>query len=221
VFANLTHQLHRDLPREPLTRIVNLAAVAMGILRSKSLQVGQIVTASPLGGSRATRKKRVQRFLKNPSVRVEEDSQPLAKRILRRLVAGGARVPLTLDRTEWSDFNLLYVCVGWRGRALPLLWTPLGPGASSFAEQKALLAVVASWLPPGARVLLLGDRELGTGVLAQRAVSKVGACAYACAPMSISAGRESLLRDAAPGAARRASLLVPGCLHPKTCGRRP
>ena len=33
--------------------LVNLAAVAVGILRSKSLQVGQIVTASPLAGSRS------------------------------------------------------------------------------------------------------------------------------------------------------------------------
>jgi len=172
VFANLTHQLHRDLSLEPLTRIVNLAAVAVGILRSKSLQVGQIVTASPLEGSRDSLKKRVQRFLKNASVSVEEYYQPLAKRILRRLVAGGARVHLTLDRTEWSDFNILYVCVGWRGRALPLLWGMLAPGASSFAEQKALLEVVASWLPPGARVLLLGDREFGTGVLAQWAVQQ-------------------------------------------------
>lgn len=172
VFANLTHQLHRDLPLEPLTRLVNLAAVAVGILRSKSLQVGQIVTASPLAGSRDSLKKRVQRFLKNPDVMVEEYYSPLAKRMLKRLVAGGARVDLTLDRTEWRDFNILYVCVGWRGRALPLLWGMLAPGASSFAAQKALLAVVASWLPAGARVLLLGDREFGTGVLAQWAVQQ-------------------------------------------------
>jgi len=167
VFANLTHQLHRDLPLEPLTRLVNLAAVAVGILRSKSLQVGQIVTASPLDGSRDSLKKRVQRFLKNPAVMVEEYYSPLAKRMLKRLVAGGARIYLTLDRTEWSDFNILYVCVGWRGRALPLLWDMLAPGASSFAEQKELLTVVAAWLPAGARVLLVGDREFGTGVLAQ------------------------------------------------------
>jgi len=172
VFANLTHQLHRDLPLEPLTRVVNLAAVAVGILRSKSLQVGQIVTASPLEGSRDSLKKRVQRFLKNASVTVEDYYQPLAKRLLQRLVAGGARVHLTLDRTEWGDFNILYVCVGWRGRALPLLWRMLGPGASSFAEQKELLGVVAWWLPPGARVLRLGDREFGTGVLAQWAVQQ-------------------------------------------------
>jgi hypothetical protein len=170
VFANLSHQLHRDLPREPLTRVVNLAALALGILRSKSLQVGQIIPALPLEGVRDSLKKRVQRFLKNEGVSVDAYYQPLAKRILRRLVAGGARVHLTLDRTEWGAFNILYVGVGWRGRALPLLWRMLAPGASSFAEQEALLAVVASWLPPRTRVLLLGDREFGTGVLAQWAL---------------------------------------------------
>jgi hypothetical protein len=172
VFANLTHQLHRDLPQEPPTRLVNLAAVALGILGSKSLQVGQIITALPLPGARDSLKKRVQRFLKNEGVTVDAYYRPLAQRILRRLVAGGARIHLTLDRTAWDDFNVLYVCVGWRGRALPLLWRMLAPGASSFAEQAELLAVVAGWLPAGARVLLLGDREFGTGVLAHWALQQ-------------------------------------------------
>jgi hypothetical protein len=60
--------------------------------------------------------------------------------------------------------------VGWRGRALPLLWARLGPGASSFAEHQELLTVVARWLPPRAAVLLRGDRECGAGGLAQWAV---------------------------------------------------
>jgi hypothetical protein len=172
VFANLITQLHHDLPLEPRTRIVNLAAVAVGVLCSKSLQLGQIVTALPLEGTRDTLKKRVQRFVKNAGVTVQDYYAPLARRILRRLAAGGARIHLTVDRTEWGDFNILYVCVGWRGRALPLLWSMLGPGASSFAEQKALLEVVASWVPTGADVLLLGDREFGTGVLAQWALQQ-------------------------------------------------
>ena len=107
VFANLITQLHRDLPREPLTRVVNLAAIALGILRSKSLQVGQIIAALPLAGTRDSRKKRVQRFLKNPSVTVEMYYEPVARRILQRLATGGARIHLTIDRTEWGDFNLL------------------------------------------------------------------------------------------------------------------
>jgi hypothetical protein len=170
VFANLIAHLHHDLPLEPLTRVVNLAALALGILRSKSLQVGQILTALPLAGTRDTLKKRVQRFLKNPDVTVELYYEPLGRRILQRLASGGARIHVTIDRTEWGAFNILYVCVGWRGRALPLLWGMLGPGASSFAEQQAVLAVVANWLPRRADVLLLGDREFGTGVLAQWAL---------------------------------------------------
>lgn len=172
LFGDLIQQLQSDLPTEPCTRVVNLAAVAIGVVRSKSLQVGQIVAASPLEAARDSIKKRVQRFLKNDGVRIDEYQKPLARRVLKRLVAGGARVHLTLDRTEWDEFNLLYVCVGWRGRALPLLWRMLGPGASSFAEQRELLAVVASWLPKGAQVILLGDREFGTGVLAEWALGQ-------------------------------------------------
>src|SRR5262249_31176651 len=152
VFANLRDQLHRDLPQEPPTRLVNLAAIALGILGSKSLQVGQLITALPLAGTRDSLKKRVPRFLKNEGVTVDAYYHPLAHRILRGLVAGGARVHLTRDRTEWGAFNILYVCVGSRGRALPLLWRMLAPGASSFAEQKELLAVVAGLgapPPPG------------------------------------------------------------------------
>jgi hypothetical protein len=172
MFANSIAQLQRDLPLEPLTRLVNLAAIAVGRLRSKSLQLGQIVTALPLEGMRDTLKKRVPRFVTNPGVRVEVYSEPVARRILQRLAVGGARIHLTVDRTEWGPCNLLYVWVGWRGRALPLLWTPLGPGASSVAGQQALLTVVARWLPARADVRLLGERECGTGVLAQWALTQ-------------------------------------------------
>ena len=51
VFANLSAQLHHDLPLEPRTRVVNLAAVALGILRSKSLQVGPDRDGKPSGGN--------------------------------------------------------------------------------------------------------------------------------------------------------------------------
>jgi hypothetical protein len=107
MFANLMAQLQRDLPLEPLTRLVNLAAVARGILRSKSLQVGPILRATPLTGTRDSLKKRGQGFLKNPRVTVERYSEPVARRLLQRRAAGGARIPLTIDRTEGRDFNIL------------------------------------------------------------------------------------------------------------------
>src|SRR3989442_11650109 len=91
MFANLIAQLQRDLPREPLTRVVNLAPIALGILRSKSVQVGQIITATPLAGTRDSLKKCVQRFLRNPSGAVEPYYGPVARQRLQRLTACGAR----------------------------------------------------------------------------------------------------------------------------------
>lgn len=49
IFANLIAQRRCDLPLKPLTRLVNLAAVAVRMGQSKSLHVGQIVTPLPLG----------------------------------------------------------------------------------------------------------------------------------------------------------------------------
>jgi hypothetical protein len=103
---------------------------------------------------------------------VEVFQRPLAQRILGQIVTGGKRVLPILDRTEWDAFNILYLSVGWRGRALPLLWQMLGPGASSFAQQREALGTVAGWMPDGAEVMLLGDREFGTGVLAQWALEQ-------------------------------------------------
>jgi hypothetical protein len=45
--AHVSAQLPRALLLEPLTRVVNLAAVALGILCSKRLPRGQSVTAPP------------------------------------------------------------------------------------------------------------------------------------------------------------------------------
>jgi hypothetical protein len=149
-----------------------MAAVAIGVFRSRSLQVGQVVARSPLEASRDALKKRVQRFLKNPGVKVEVFQRPLAQRILEQIVTGRRRVLLILDRTEWNAFNILYISVGWRGRALPLMWQMLGPGASSFEQQREVLGIVAGWVPKGAEVILLGDWEFGTGVLAQWALGQ-------------------------------------------------
>lgn len=126
LFANLVKSLERDLPGEPRTRVVNLAAIALGVWRSKSVQVGHIVNALPLDGRRESRTKRGQRWLRHPAVQVEVSQAPLARRLLRRLVQGSARISLILDRTEWGGFTVWSVSVGWRGWALPLVWAEVG-----------------------------------------------------------------------------------------------
>jgi hypothetical protein len=99
-FATLSAHLHPDLPLAPLPRVVNLAAVALGRLRRQSLPRGPRVPARPLAGIRDRLTQRGPRFLKHDRVTGDDSSQPLANRSLPRLVAGGARRPVTLDRTE-------------------------------------------------------------------------------------------------------------------------
>lgn len=70
LFANLVKQLPCALLLEPLTRVVTLAAVALGGLRRKRLQGGQSIPALPLEGLRDRRKQRGPRLLQNSAVEV-------------------------------------------------------------------------------------------------------------------------------------------------------
>jgi hypothetical protein len=78
MFANVISQLERDLPWELLTRVVKLAAIVLGIVCRKSLQVGQVLPALLLADARDALKKRVQRVLKNPDMTVETYYAPLS-----------------------------------------------------------------------------------------------------------------------------------------------
>src|SRR3954465_13058053 len=52
---------------------------------------------------------------------------------------------------------------GGGGRPLPLAWrVRTTQGSIGFAEQRELIASVAAWPPPGAKVVLMGDRFYGT-----------------------------------------------------------
>ncbi len=66
--AHLTHPLHRALPLEPLTRSVNLAAVAVGSLRSKSRQKwGSLSRRAPGQGAETVASSAGRAFSRTPA----------------------------------------------------------------------------------------------------------------------------------------------------------
>ncbi len=84
---------------------------------------------------------------------------PWLATVLASQVRPGQRVYIAMDRTQWSEHNLLIVSLLWRGRALPLSWVYLGKlGSSNRQEQQAvmlpLLPLLAAY-----DVVVLGDRE--------------------------------------------------------------
>jgi hypothetical protein len=85
--------------------------------------------------------------------------------VARRLLWGlrHTRLRIQIDRTLIQDrFNVLMVSVYYRKRAIPLVWMVLPhQGNGRFMEQVEILSHLHDLLPPGAVVVLLGDREFG------------------------------------------------------------
>jgi hypothetical protein len=87
--------------------------------------------------------------------------QPVATQVLKHLSRSGEPLMILMDRTMINDgLNLLYVSVGFCGRALPLGWREVPhQGNSDLALQKKLLGWLKECLPQGVEVFIVADRE--------------------------------------------------------------
>jgi len=156
-------------PQERITRLRNWALLTVGLLAARSACVPRSAAQLPLPIQADSRSKRLRRFLDNAAVEVPHFWAPLARLILQTLVHAGAPLRLLVDRTEIeARYNLLVVAVAFRRRAFPLLWVELGhAGCCDLAEQRRLLRQVREWIPVGAQVIVIGDREFRSTRLAQ------------------------------------------------------
>ena len=148
-------------PEERITRLRNWALLVWGLLHARSACLPHIASYLPLPILADSRTKRLDRFLSNSAVAIPHFWAPVARLVLRTLLAAGAPLRLLLDRTEVEGrFNLLLVVLAFRRRAFPLLWVELGhEGTCNFREQRRLLKQVQAWIPAGARVIVIGDRR--------------------------------------------------------------
>lgn len=168
-FTNLFAGLRRLHPTERKTRLVNWALLVLGLLRARSAALPAIAAHLPLPTQAGSREKRLRRWFDNLAVEVVSFFAPVGRGVLQTLHAAGAPLRLLMDRVEVENrFNLLVVCVAYRHRAFPLLWKELGhAGCSTLAEQTALLQQVQRWVPPGAEVIVVADREFRSVRLAE------------------------------------------------------
>lgn len=161
----LYHELHNALRswqkwgRPELVQ--TLALMMVGIFEARDVRLSRIAERVPLDIQEDNVAQRFRRWLKNPAVDVQELYDPVAFGILGAL--RHTRVRIQIDRTEVSErLNVLIASVYYRQRAIPLAWKVLShQGASTFKERNALLAHLATLLPAGCNVLILGDREFG------------------------------------------------------------
>jgi hypothetical protein len=168
IAESLSSELKRRLPKQRKTQRTKLALLIATMLDVRSANLMDLAAGLPLQADRTDmRYQWIVRLLGNPLVVSDDVMEPFAREVLERAVAGDAPLGLILDQSKVSErHQVLMLALRWGERALPLAWrVEQTDGAIGFETQRALLDVVAPWLPAQARVRLLGDRFYGTADL--------------------------------------------------------
>jgi hypothetical protein len=156
--------LKEKLPKQRKTQRGKLALLVATMLHVRSANLVELAAGLPLETDRTDmRYQWIVRFLANTLVCCDTVMEPFARDVIARVVADGS-LTLIMDQTKASDrHQILMLSLRWGERALPLAWrVEETEGAIGFATQRALLDVVAGWLPPRIEVALMADRFYGT-----------------------------------------------------------
>jgi hypothetical protein len=101
--------------------------------------VGRVADALPIKGTKASRIRRLQRWLTNDRRKVDTISGPVVQQTLPQW--HHSALPRVLERTEWGVVNVVMVGVAVLGRVIPLTWTLLPHVGSATRDN------VGGWMP--------------------------------------------------------------------------
>ena len=164
LYRSLRDLLVQLRPTERQTRLRNFSWLLAGLFLSRSVHLSKIANKIP--SEQATLPsvvRRLSRLVDNPSIRVREWYEPLARRLLECQARKLGEVRLIVDGSKVGfKHRLLMVGLAYRKRAIPIAWSwvPSEKGHSSSYKQRALLGYVRRLIPDGAaRVSVVGDSE--------------------------------------------------------------
>lgn len=149
-------------------QIKAFAAMSLGMCLSRCCQFSRIALVLPTVAKAASVERRCERLVSNVRVDAWAGARQLAAHMLCHW--SGRRLQLLLDETPMRGNRLycLKVSVGYRRRALPLVWVCYRRGAMPTSQPrlvKRLLAEVADVLPASVDVTLMADRGLSWPLL--------------------------------------------------------
>src|SRR5438034_11594955 len=147
-----------------------LAALISGIVGSKSTQLPSVATKIPDGTKPERRVKRFTRWLDNARILEEVYFVPYVDLLLTQLAL--ETLVVVMDGSVVGRGCLaLMLHVVYKGRALPLAWRvrQSPKGHCPEALHIAMVELMSTLIPEGARVVFLGDGECdGTALQATR-----------------------------------------------------
>lgn len=157
-----------DLPLRTRQRLIFFI---LGILLSGTLVLRRIASThaylTPQTTCAASHERRLRRVLNDPRMTWERSYARVVRRLLVR--HRPRRWVVIVDESGHTDqLRVLTAALWYRGRAIPLAWVSW-PGqtkqtTSYWVRSAALLDLVATVLPQGARVVVVADRAFGCPV---------------------------------------------------------
>jgi hypothetical protein len=160
LYHTMIAQVRKLRPDERVTRVRNMALFLTGLYLAASVHLSFIVRKWPTPGKMPSLVNRLRRFLDNWSVCVRDYYRPVAESLVS--VFRGQQIRLILDTTKLGFYyRLMTVSLAYRKRALPLVWSVHRgkKGWVAVKEQIALLHWVATLIPEGSEVWVMGDCE--------------------------------------------------------------
>lgn len=160
-YHTMIKKIQHIVPTGHAYRERNLAWFMTGIYYSGTVHTSIVANKIPGKAVRASRTRRLSRFLDNGDVRVREWYRPTANKLLKEAAQTG-EIRLIIDATKVAQTHqLLMVSLAHRRRSLPIVWTWIrsAKGHSSERKQAALLKYVHDLTPPGVTVIVTGDSE--------------------------------------------------------------
>jgi hypothetical protein len=141
------------------SRLETLCMLVVGMIGSRTVNLGHIATEAGRGVLIASTYRRLQRFFQYVDL-----GPDWAVPILAHLIGSTGAWTLALDRTNWKigtrDVNYLVLAVITRRFRVPLFWVLIdGPGNSATATRIALMRRYLAHFPASSVRLLLADRE--------------------------------------------------------------
>lgn len=118
-----------------------LLTILFNVLQSvRCVSIEALANALPLPILFDSRRRKIQRLLSIPSLKIAKIWLPIIRNWLVDNFPVGHVIYLAIDRTNWGCINLLMISMIWDKRGIPIYFELLPKlGSSNFEEQKGLL----------------------------------------------------------------------------------
>ena len=148
-------------------QLITLKMLVWLLQSQKQVKIERLAATLPLPILENSRRRHIQRFLSVSALSILALWFPIIREVLSRQIKAGTQLIIALDRTQWSENNVLMVSAICQKRAFPIFWTLLDKkGACNLAEQKQVLRPVIRLLQHY-KLIVVGDREFHSIELAQ------------------------------------------------------